>query len=201
MASQDPRWSGVLRFAPLLMVPMLVLSIVTLACSIAYVRTFDGRPLDENRVRYRGVKPPTTAMLAFYGCTAPFLTLLYAPSILFLHLRSLLSPLVALLTSLLVWLGWTTQLAFWTNCEEVSEDMSGQQPSCPQYALSLRRDFESLPARKVRFALGWVIWAGLLIFVAASAAALFKGKRSSKHERKMSKMEDYPTHSEVEPLP
>ena len=73
--------------------------------------------------------------LIFYSATMPLLSVLWAVLSLFIVIRRTMHPISALITSIILFIGWVNQVAFWYTCEP-SYVWASPKDFCPTYDLT-----------------------------------------------------------------
>ncbi|KAF2664510.1 hypothetical protein BT63DRAFT_483214 [Microthyrium microscopicum] len=145
---------------------VLLLDVVALICTSIWAA---GRRISKDEDFYR--EKPTNSQLAFYGFTAPLITLFLIPVQLFLTAKNRLSTRTTLCTSVVLLCGWIAQISFWFFCEISAQSILEWTPLwCP----NVSRD----PAvGQAKAYLGLFIAIGFCIAMSVSAAAVHRKQR------------------------
>lgn len=125
------------------------------------------------------------SQIAFYCCTLPFVSILYAFVEIgwFIYGHSFNRVVASLVGSVLLLFGWVFQTSFWTNCEMISRDDNGLQRYCPQWAMrkvAVREDGLNSDLQMAKYAFGWIITFGYFGYMVFLAALIDKTKKAEK---------------------
>ncbi|KAI5788436.1 hypothetical protein EDC01DRAFT_660101 [Geopyxis carbonaria] len=116
------------RFLPLLLAGVFVLSVTTLGLSVCYASGVLRTPVDPYMVKYEGATAPTKGQVLAFSSLLPLLTTFLSLVDLVLYFVYFYGP-APLVYYLSVWslafLGWCTQAGLWVQCNGVQAEYSG----------------------------------------------------------------------------
>ena len=127
----------------------------------------------------------------FYCGTMPLLTLVWDFVSLCVAVRMTLHPVAALVTSIILFIGWANQISFWFICE-VSDTWVSPKYYCPTYGLTeSQSSYWNINRIGLgKNAVGVLATAFSAAFIALASIAVSKGRRGSPPRYTL------PTHSE-----
>jgi hypothetical protein len=101
----------------------------------------------------------------------PILTFFQTPIELSFALKGILSPVIALITSIIFLCGWIVQISFWFYCEVSSPVVMESVPAwCPNSA-------QDPDVGQVKPFVGVLVAVAFCVYMSLSAAAVAKGRR------------------------
>ncbi|KAL8829372.1 MAG: hypothetical protein Q9191_002059 [Dirinaria sp. TL-2023a] len=172
-SNKDFRWQAQYFWVLVVLVCLLVVSVADLTLAVYW-----GHTVDDNNSFAGDVQYDSQVELAFYCGTMPLISLVWTAVSLCVTVRSTLHPVLALATSIILFIGWANQISFWFICE-VSDTSEYPDYYCPAYLLTgLQSSFQDING----ISMG-KDWAGVLAmafsaaFVALASIAVLKGRR------------------------